>query len=470
MRFKAQLKKLLLVNEGKLNLRALASNIAESKEIPLSEGTIYNYLLKLKREEKEVISIDNTPSWEVVQDNYIFEIKGSTKVFSVALIDSIFLYYTSKGYNFTRSKVQQRFNLTPKSFHTIQNVFNLSKDSDVFSPYTKATTSKEDLDKLADSLMEEIINSGEMTSKKYDETLRRKYKQIVDKNNLSKVWENEVLSDLLDRLPSATNISLPVSKASDIEELLVGIADLHAGAKFNNNLISADFSYDILVNKLQNVSALTNRKRAKDVHLFIAGDLVESLSAVMHPDQFKGMEQDGYGADVIFKTYEMIVDNLVNEIFNLKSIIFVAGNHDRSNPSNKLMDSMAVDILVYMLRERLKGKVKVEYNPHIIGCDFKGFGVVGCHGHKGLHKRESSFLVENFAVDRNKFQFILNAHYHAFICKNNDDSFNHIKVTIPSIVTGNLYSDLDIGRSARPGVFFGWMNEFNEPSMLIERI
>lgn len=477
MRYRAELEAIYKKHEME-KIRVIVDIIKnEHKSIDLQRSTLTEYLKKIRREGIVVTELVLDDSWTVVSDDfgvntYNWITRGESQSYSVEFIDNLFTYYSRKGYNFTRNKAQLKFGLTPKAWTRISQQFQLSKDCDILSPYTLQNTAKDDLADLIESRINTLLSSGEMTAQKYDDAVSRKHRKIIESSNLKTVWENSVITDLLEQLPGVETIKLPVTESSKIDDLVVGITDFHAGAKYTGSLISEDYSLSVFKTKLRNSVKLTNDREAKNVHLVIAGDIVECIN-LMHENQFKGLEEEGYGVGIVFQTYEILVEEVFNKINNLSSISLVSGNHDRDTPNNKNMNSAAVDILVYLLKQQFslsKSSVIVNYHPDLVSFDLPGFGVITAHGHKGLHKREGSFLTENFAKDRNKFQFILTGHYHSFACKSGDDSYNHRKITMPSIVTANLYSDLDIGRSARSGVTFLYLNSIGQPSMTIENL
>ena len=477
MRYRAQLEK-HFGSKGEMKIKELAEYILENDtDINLKKSSLVEYLRTIKRENKAAALVVDGDSYTVEMSsdaagNKIPMYHWKDASYTVEFIDNLFTFYSRKGYNFTRMKAQLKFGLTPKAWGQIARQFNMSKDCDILSPWTLSNTPKGELENIIQSKIDKILSSGEMTTQRYNDSVTRKHRRVIEAANLGDAWENEVLADLIEQLPRATKINVPVSKANKIQDLVTGITDLHSGAKFKGNLISEDYSLVVFKEKLRNAVILSNAKEAKNNHLLIAGDIVEAIN-MMHENQFKGIEEEGFGVGIVFQTYEILVEEVFNKLHNLKSISLVSGNHDRDAPSNKNMNSAAVDILVYLIRQQFALSnvgIEVNYHPDILGIDFPGFGVITAHGHKGLHKREGSFLVENFAVDRNKYQFILTGHFHTFVCKQNDDTFNHIKLIMPSIVTANSYSDLDIGRSARSGVTFCYVNAVGEPTFSIERI
>lgn len=476
MKFKANLKDYYLsLNEDQLTIKEMAKYIMKNdKKIDLSKSTLIKYLYKIKRELNEVATIDEGHNWTTVGKNYIFDYKNDRKVYSIDLVDKIFLHYVRKGYNFTRSKVQQRFNLTPKSFASIQQIFHLSKDSDIFSPYTKQHTSRKELEDLTETLINEVLSSGEISSEKQHKALERKYRTIISRENLDNTWRNEVISSIIsDSVNNSTEITLNNVKGDSeslYEEISVQVTDLHGGSKAEKMKITEDWSIAKLEEKLSRTAKLINSHRAKKVHLNLLGDLVETVSGINHPDSWKLIEDGHFGAKAIIETKNIII-RFINQINNLVSINGVGGNHDRLQASNKLADTGATDLIFALLKESfINTDVVINYDPVLLSLDRDKYGEILCHGDKGLHKRSLEYLILKFAVDKNKFQFINAGHWHSLQIKNNDSQEIGRRTVFPSIITGNYYSDVEIGKADKSGFGVLGVNLFNEPDQIIHNI
>jgi hypothetical protein len=478
MRFRAQLSEYYIsfTKKGITDIKSMAQTISEKKNnIDLTVGTIVKYLYEIRRENKNVITVTNQEDWIVKSGNYLFEYKGSRKKFSIALIDEIFLFYVRKGYNFSRSKIQQKFNLTPRSFAVIQNKFNLSKESDLFSPYTKQNTSKEELEILTEQLMQKVINSGEMTSQRYDEALNRKYRSIINKENLDVTWKQDVISELISDYPNCETLQFnrfPKNTEYRYKEICVNITDLHGGSKAENMKITKDWSIEKLEEKLDRVARIANSYKAEKVHLNILGDLVETVSGINHPDSWKLVQDGHFGSKTIIETKNLLV-RFINKLNNVYSINGVGGNHDRLQASNKLADTGATDLIFEMIKERVKltnSPVEVNYDPIILPLSREGFGEILIHGDKGLHKRSVEFLILHFAKNPKDFQFINAGHLHSFQVNKDDAQEKGRRVVFPSIITGNYFSDIEIGKSDKSGFGITCINMFGEPDLIIHNI
>lgn len=464
-----------LSKEG-IKIKEMAKKIyKEDKTIELKASTMVEYLRAIKRESTEVVEIDNNDSWVVESGSYIFTVGGDRKVYSVAFIDNLFTHYSRKGYNYTRLKAQLKFDLTPKAWGQIARQFNLSKDCDILSPYTLENTEKSELESIISNKIQTILNSGEMTNQRYADAVTRKHRRVIEADLLEQTWRQDVISELIEELPKCENIKLRKSDFKDdfyqTDELVAVCGDLHAGAEATGLKITEDWSIDHLVEKLERMAMSINADRAKEVDLVILADLVESVSGLNHLDSWKGLGKGMFGSNIIILTYELIVKHLINKIDNLRRICGCGGNHDRLQSSSHNGDTGATDLIFYMLEMRLADTgVEIVYDPVVISIKCKNFGFIGVHGDKGLHKRSIEYLITSFSLDRNQYQFVGSAHLHSFFCQRNDDQDIGRRFTIPSIVTGNKYSDLEVGRASKSGFVKLKSNLFNQPEMTIVNI
>ena len=96
MKYKAELQDLYLsLKDENKSITAIANIVFnDDNNIDLTLDTLKVYLRTIKRELNVVTTIENEEDWSVVRDKYIFSHKGDKKVFSIDMIDKIFLYYT----------------------------------------------------------------------------------------------------------------------------------------------------------------------------------------------------------------------------------------------------------------------------------------------------------------------------------------------------------------------------------------
>jgi len=471
MKFKAQLTDIYLANCDDMSIPEMAEHVFNGDgDISLSLGTITNYLYRIRRDQSQVLAVIDEPAWRIQDGKYLFEDHhGQTKVFSISLIDQIFLQYSDRGYNWTRAEVQQRNNITPKTFSRIQNVFHLSKKSDIFSPHTKSITTKEELEDLTETLMKEIMNSGEITERKRRQALERRYKKAIDYDNKEMLWRNTVIDEVLAEYASSEMVTLSrIQAANPYREISVQVTDIHAGSESYKMKITEDWNIDKMEEKLDRIATIVNGYGARKVHLNFLGDLVETISGINHPDSWKLIQDGKWGGEAIIFAKE-VVARFISKVNNVVSINGVGGNHDRLQASNKLSDDGATRLIFYMLEKELANTdVEVRYDATMLPLDMEKYGDILCHGDKALHKKSIDFLIMAQAIDKNKYQFIESGHFHTF--KTLESSMMGRKTSNPSIITGNHYSDIDIGKSDKSGFSIHFMNEFDEPTQHIINI
>ena len=93
MKYKAELQDLYLsLKDENKSITAIANIVFnDDNNIDLTLDTLKVYLRTIKRELNVVTTIENEEDWSVVRDKYIFSHKGDKKVFSIDMIDKIFL-------------------------------------------------------------------------------------------------------------------------------------------------------------------------------------------------------------------------------------------------------------------------------------------------------------------------------------------------------------------------------------------
>ena len=203
-------------------------------------------------------------------------------------------------------------------------------------------------------------------------------------------------------------------------------------------------------------------------HLNFLGDLVETISGINHPDSWKLVEDGHFGSQAIIGAYEIVVE-FIEKVNNVVSINGVGGNHDRLQASNKLADTGATDLIFFMLEKHLAGSgIEVNYDPVVLAFEREGYNIILGHGDKNLHKRTIADQMILYKLNPHKFTFVNTGHLHTFLVK---DSQCIGRATVnPSIITGNHYSDVTIGKSDKSGITFNAVNMFKEPVQTIENI
>jgi len=473
MKYRAELEDFFIVWESKLPISQMAKKIIEEyPEIKLVYSSIKRSLYVLQKENLKISIPVTKENWRVVDKNYIFDNKFGHKTYSIDFINKMFLYYSRNGYDYTGSMMCQEFELAPQNFDEIRRVFMLQKNSDILSPHTIFNSSSEELEILRTAQLDKLLKSGKRAKQKYDQKVIHHYRKVIDSDSLNQQWLDEIYLNLSQELPKIQELVITKNETHKNKAICVVLADLHSGSKSNRSMISEEWSVERLEEKLDRVTKIINSYGSKHVTIYLLGDLVETISGLNHPDTYKLIQSGWFGSQAIIGTYD-ILRRFIGKIHNLKAIGGCGGNHDRLQASNKNSDTGATDIIFEFLKRYIfdaQIDLQVNYHPVIVTHDFKNFGFIGVHGDKGLHRQNMNYLLHKFAIDKSKFQFIFSAHLHSFFCQRGDDNETARRVTIPSIVTGNDYSDIEIGRGSKSGFIIIKDNMFNEPTMIVENV
>lgn len=467
MKYRADLEKYYKkYNSETSQIKDIAKEIFKKhKEIKLSEGSIYNYLCQIKRENQDVLILDNKSPWSVDKKDYVWTgFDNKIKRYSIDLIDKLFLNYSKSGYNLSRTSLCNKFELDIKSFNEIQRVFLLYKDANILSPYTIQNTPTSELKVIMENQITKVIRSGEYTEKKYKDKIVQEYKEVINKDNINILRLEEMMHDLSAHLPKLNLNSFKTNKNYVNDDIVVCLADLHVGAKNHEPLkITDDYSIEIAKEKLTRAAEIINSYKSKRVTISFLGDLIESLSGLNHPNSWQFMEPGVHGWKAVSSAYELVL-KFLNSIENLHCILGVGGNHDRSAKSNEEADTLVTDAIFYMLKEYYKkSNVTIIYDASVVSITVGKIGYIFSHGHLGLHKRKASDIILDFAVDPKLFQFIVNGHWHTRILNRGDDTNRARKMTCPSIFTGNKFSDEEVGASCKSGILIFGCDNYNEP-------
>jgi predicted phosphodiesterase len=169
--------------------------------------------------------------------------------------------------------------------------------------------------------------------------------------------------------------------------IVVAITDIHLGNKVDRTkgvIKSPFFDSNVIIEKLFEVASIINEHNAKNVHLVVLGDMIESLTGLMHVNAFKKLEENMIEGTLVIATYKLLL-TFFEQIQNLQSVSIVPGNHDRIATS-KQEDSKgeAGRIIAFFLKEKLGNKIPFEYNPLLIQKEIDGINYLWEHGDHAL--------------------------------------------------------------------------------------
>ena len=229
---------------------------------------------------------------------------------------------------------------------------------------------------------------------------------------------------------------------------VVAVSDIHIGAKNNaskGTVRTKNYDLKTAIEYMQQTADWVNAKQKKEVHLFLLGDLVESISGLNHLNSWQGMEEGIWYGNAIIVAFEVIHDFLA-QIENLKSVSMVSGNHDRLTAS-KDMDSHgdACTLIAYMLNQ---AGIEVTYHPLVLAKVIDNISYVATHGHHNLAKQNLAKIILNYGK-QDLYNVFLSGHLHTRKSKKDStpvesillDDVQYRGIVVPSLFTGNWYSE-----------------------------
>ena len=232
------------------------------------------------------------------------------------------------------------------------------------------------------------------------------------------------------------------------------LSDFHIGAEVKDLIRTPDFDLDILVEHLRKIADKINSLGYDRVHVNMLGDYFESISGLNHLNTFKSLQRGGYGAQIIIMAAKILTDFFSN-IDNLVEINMISGNHDRVT-IQKTVDNegAAAELLSYMLDRNLDG-VDVNYHGYCLTKEIDGVGYILTHGHFAMNKKPTANVIQKYGIP-NLYNLWLQGHLHTRKTERTWtktpvhyesmlvvglDEDNYRKITVPSVFTGNFYSE-----------------------------
>lgn len=254
------------------------------------------------------------------------------------------------------------------------------------------------------------------------------------------------------------NVKLVKTKSEGNGVGVVKISDLHLGAYVDNLIRTKNFSIDILANKLYDAATEVNKRKYATVHVHVLGDLIESFTGLSHKNTWKGLDKAMVGAEAVKLVTRILHDNFLSRIANLGEVKVVAGNHDRVTSDNKEdVQGGAANLVCWGLE--LLG-YNIEFNPLVITHNVDNICHILTHGHHAISKKSTKQLCWDYGV-QGIYNLICEGHLHSIIQKLNinqrdsyqtikDDAVDHRRITCPSFFTGNFFSE-SLGYTSESG-------------------
>jgi hypothetical protein len=298
-----------------------------------------------------------------------------------------------------------------------------------------------------------LEDSGHVVTDQYQKAIQKAYKVEIEKSNKAKFFGDELKAQLLDHLPTIEKYRIARTPEPYLQECIVAtITDLHIGAFVEGLRATKDYNNEILRGYLKRAAELINAHGAKEVHVNILGDLIESFTGLNHPNSWKSMQYGMYGVTVVKESHLILLEFLCS-IHNLAQVNGVGGNHDRPTASNKEESNGEIAELIFWVLEKSMPSIKFTYNHTLNAQVIDGLNYILVHGDKA-HSKDNKIgtLVFNHGK-QDMFNLVLAGHLHSRIT--GCDSGMYRKITAPSIFTGNSYSD-DLGFNGNAGFLLSY--------------
>lgn len=253
---------------------------------------------------------------------------------------------------------------------------------------------------------------------------------------------------LTDEFWSDTRLE-PYDDSLDVNIGVAHLSDLHIGSYVKGLTKTPDFDLSILKDKLLNAAHQINSFGFDSVYIRIYGDLVESFSGLNHPNTWKELEQGIHGVEAIKIVVKVIDEFFLSKVENITKVSMIGGNHDRVTSNNKEDGKGGVADLVSFCLD-LKG-YNVEFNSLVLSDEIDGIQYIMLHGDKGVSKRATKDIIWDYGK-QGIFNYVIEGHLHSRIQRLSskaidkyqmvtDDSIDCRRQVLPSIFTGNSYSD-----------------------------
>lgn len=252
--------------------------------------------------------------------------------------------------------------------------------------------------------------------------------------------------------------------------------DFHLGADIKDLPRTPDFNVGILIDHLQEIARITNNKNYSEVHALLYADFWESLNGLNHLNSFKSLDKNVVGCNAIILADKIFSEHFLSRINNLVATNMISGNHDRLS-ANKEEDNMGegAAILAYILGKSFK----VNHNHLVLSKEIDGIQYIMTHGDKSISKVDTSKLAFDYG-NNNLYNLVAQGHKHTresvrtikksvVSYKNQEliqlDDQNYRKIIIPSVFTGNWYSE-QLGFGSTGGFILTENNGRGKPNLL----
>ena len=199
---------------------------------------------------------------------------------------------------------------------------------------------------------------------------------------------------------------------------LLGIADIHANAKWKTN--TNEYSMQIVEDRLKRLLAETikfiQEKQLDELNIVLLGDLIDGCLRMSNLQTMDSTVAKSVAdiSDMLIGFLEVLVDKTHIHI-NLFDVVYSNHSMPRFLQNYDIREDLGYTINRY-IRTGLRNNKNIDiYSPldGDICLDFKiwDFDIIGFHGHTEKNQSEA---IKNFTIDRRKlYDYAVNGHLHS---------------------------------------------------------
>jgi len=391
------------------------------------------------------------------EDRYIFNLPGKTIEIPNEAVEVLFRRYPSSKTTVDdcRKFLLNDFDIYISDCDTrkIFKELGLSKRGSFIPPHMR-NASVEDIDEYQEEAQR--LEIEERIFARRDDVFKKLYEEEREKN----IDLEEFIDTAIERISEVDLPSWGIAcgnhSGEPSSDLVLVLSDWHVGLLTNvgNTEYNSDIFKDRVLNLARGISSNAGsvQDNLSEVHVFILGDIVDSVLRNMHDNQH--YSQDLYGIDqalVASSGLTMIIDCLV-KTFNVPvNVHSVGGNHGRVTPSRngdptRIGDQAAYAISEGVITERHPDvSWNMERVSNFIRTNIQGVNIMACHGDnmpKDLKSAAWANLTDG-VVDT----IFLSGHYHTYSIQ---QGTNITTIRNGSLCGGNQFSEDVVAERSEP--------------------
>ena len=376
-------------------------------------------------------------------------IDGTERVFTESEINDFFLAYSSKGRDLNTRQMLNEFGLSPVEWHKIRQSFKVYKISNIFWDTTlQSIAPSKRAAAIEDRLASTFSNANKMVDRAYTKALQGTLKKQLDSSVFAQEYLKEFFSCLIESNLENPILSInkSICKKSANPPLVLGVSDIHIGAKNCDMKGNVIHNTEIVRRHFHTIAETTNRRQSKAVTLLINGDIIESFTGTNHPNTFQEMEFQATYANGLILARNLIME-LIGAIDNLVRVLVISGNHDRMSPKSSEDTMGGVAHLLSEFITIYRPDLEVKWSPYVLTHVQANVNFIFAHGDKKFCEKDFYKVILEHG-DPNMYNVVVLGHFHSRQIKH-DNSKGRLMI-LPSIAQGGQFAN-DHGFNARAG-------------------